>query len=653
MADWVFAPLTGASIRRDPQESELFKTEGAGEGEYAGTDALVREVIQNSMDAGTNDGPVRVRFSIHGQEDLPDPMILKSYFERLKPALAHRDIRFTKKSVPDLKLGFLVCEDFGTRGLGGSVHLAKDPHKGHSDREDFFWFWRNIGRSGKTGDDLGRWGLGKTVYRAASRVGCMFGLTTRACDKRSYVMGQAVLRLHEHDGKEWAPEGFFCARHDVSDLPIPIEDPIEINEFKRQWAITRKSEPGLSIVVPYVTDALRAEALLRLSITNFFVPILQGRLVVDIAGKDLPGGLSEIRVDIKSIERFSHLLDWKGKVAQKQSSAPPVEFVRRSLDKMSSVVPSEVLGKNALPRLDEDAFSASILDRLRKDYANEELVGVRVRLALPKRTSGPDVGELMVFMQRKPGTERFESYFVREGMTISRLNSKRSLRGVQAWVLVEKGPLSSLLGDTEGPAHVSWDTSNDERANLMWKLWKGRVTFCSRIIDELAEFLCPPSQGADFDLLSDFFSIENTSNPSLRRQVGDRQTIPHVVAPLSHSPRWFRCQPRDGGFKIMASNTLPVPANANLRVSIAYDITGGDPLNHWSPIDFDFQSKKSGAIQFAGKGLKPRPIAGNVLSIDINADNFEITATGFDIHRDLFIRIEESQASDNQEEVSL
>lgn len=168
MPQWVFAKLDPAAVRRDPNETQLFKSEQAGEGEYAGTDALVREILQNSMDAGNGRGPVRVRLALHSKADLPERRVLAEYFARLQSPLQHRDISFSTPGLPLLPNGFMVCEDFGTRGLGGDPLLAKDPIPGSSDRQDFFWFWRNIGRSGKTGDDLGRWGLGKTVYRAAN-----------------------------------------------------------------------------------------------------------------------------------------------------------------------------------------------------------------------------------------------------------------------------------------------------------------------------------------------------------------------------------------------------------------------------------------------------------------------------------------------------
>ena len=83
MPQWVFAKLDPAAARRDPNETQLFKAEQAGEGEYAGTDALVREILQNSMDARSGNGPVRVRLALHPREELPSAKVLSEYFARL------------------------------------------------------------------------------------------------------------------------------------------------------------------------------------------------------------------------------------------------------------------------------------------------------------------------------------------------------------------------------------------------------------------------------------------------------------------------------------------------------------------------------------------------------------------------------------------
>ncbi|MEZ6130789.1 MAG: hypothetical protein R3C59_19135 [Planctomycetaceae bacterium] len=102
MTEWVLAPLDPAAVRRDPNETQLFKDNQAGEDEYAGTDALVREILQNSMDAGTDEGPVRVRLALHQPKEMPGRERLKDYFSRLQTPLQKREVDFDKDGVPTL-----------------------------------------------------------------------------------------------------------------------------------------------------------------------------------------------------------------------------------------------------------------------------------------------------------------------------------------------------------------------------------------------------------------------------------------------------------------------------------------------------------------------------------------------------------------------
>jgi hypothetical protein len=102
MSQWVFEELRGAAVRRDPNEAELFKTEQASEGEYAGNDALVREILQNSVDARHGAGPVKVRLAVHEPGDAPDRDRLAHYFQRLREPLAQRQISFDRHGCPRL-----------------------------------------------------------------------------------------------------------------------------------------------------------------------------------------------------------------------------------------------------------------------------------------------------------------------------------------------------------------------------------------------------------------------------------------------------------------------------------------------------------------------------------------------------------------------
>jgi hypothetical protein len=230
-------------------------------------------------------------------------------------------------------------------------------------------------------------------------------------------------------------------------------------------------------------------------------------------------------------------------------------------------------------------------------------------------------------------------------MTITKLNTKRSIRGIRGLVVVQPGPLASLLGDTEGPAHATWDTSNDERPNRVWKTWKGRVTFFSNILDAIIELLTPTSKEVDFDLLSDFFSIEQINAPQLGRQPKKAGTPnnPARFSPPTPTPRWYRLNGKPGGFTIADSGSPPTQVGGVLRVSVAYDIPTGNPLKGWSKFDFDFGSK-DGNLRFSGSGVSVKARAGNVLEVTISESDFQVTASGFDINRDLFVRIDEVKA---------
>ncbi len=636
MGLWAFEQLRGAAVRRDPNEAELFKTEQTGEGEYAGNDALIREVLQNSLDAPCGQGPVRVRLAVHEAEDAPSAQRLAHYFARLRAPLAARQIEFDEHGLPRIPCRFLVCEDFGTCGLEGDPLLFHDPETGDTTRQDFYWFWRNIGRSGKTGVDLGRWGLGKTVYRAASGVGSMFGLTIRSSDHRSLLMGQAVLQIHACHGKEYMPEGYWCGDQDSNGFPLAIEDEQELQQFRKEWKLTRTDEPGLSVVAPFVHTDLKAERLLQAAAVHFFTRIMRGELVVEILGHSL----GSVTLDRSAIAAACKQIKWDGPKRTKRHIAPPIAFVRHCLAATPPSLATPLLGTDHLPDLNESSFSEADLRDLRRRFSAGELVGLRVRMWLPLRHGSGEEGSLDVWVRHAADGARCDTYFVRDGMTITKINSRASLRGVQAIVIVDKGPLAVLLGDAEGPAHEDWDTSAD-RPDRVWKTWKGRVTFVRRIVDSLVEILTPPATEPDFDLLSDFFSIERTSGEQRQRRVGEEvEAAPGRMDEITAKPKWYHITERTGGFTVSRMANVPMPPNPTLKVAVAYDLPRGDPLRNWSPFDFQI-GNDNGGLRPTGGGLNPRRLDGNVVLLKITDDNFNFGVRGFDPHRDLFVRVDD------------
>src|SRR5690606_6808641 len=101
---------------------------------------------------------------------------------------------------------FLVVEDFGTTGLRGDPTSVEEPPGGTPN--DFFYFFRAEGKSGKSGADLGRWGVGKYVFPMASHINTFFALTRRNEDPAGpLLMGQAVLKNHRIGDISYEPDG--------------------------------------------------------------------------------------------------------------------------------------------------------------------------------------------------------------------------------------------------------------------------------------------------------------------------------------------------------------------------------------------------------------------------------------------------------------
>ena len=110
----------------------------------------------------------------------------------------------------------LIIEDFGTTGLKGAVDVK--------DNGQFCGFWRRFGRSNKKQAQGGRWGLGKLVFPSASQVRTVVGLTRRADDASSWLMGQAILRNHQIGGIEKDSVGFWCDAN-AARKGMPTSDP--------------------------------------------------------------------------------------------------------------------------------------------------------------------------------------------------------------------------------------------------------------------------------------------------------------------------------------------------------------------------------------------------------------------------------------------
>ena len=276
-------------VRADEVETEITQRDQFRNDDVELSDTVVRESIQNSLDAQVGEDQVRVRFALLTDDDGISSEYLNSLcagqFEHARSAGV--DVDDISGEPPSA----FIIEDFGTTGLTGPTNSREV--------SNFSDFWLRHGKSHKSGRSGGRWGLGKLVYSYSSRISMFFGLTRRNSDPRAYLMGQTVLDTHQIDEQFYAPQGFFAIPkpdgHDKG-LQLPTSNAQRIAEFSEEFDLDRHEEPGLSIVIPMPRIELNIDNMIAVGVTNYFFPVLTNQLVLDF---------NDIRVDKASLRKVA------------------------------------------------------------------------------------------------------------------------------------------------------------------------------------------------------------------------------------------------------------------------------------------------------------------------------------------------------------
>ena len=167
---WEFERKLANMRQLEPIHGEFF----AGEALEAPASSLVRETIQNSLDARAGTEPVRVRFTLP-ERRFPDAFN-SPWLAGLRPHLDADRNGLATRPADGEQLSTLLIEDYGTFGLTGDqaqTNNSADEWRGR--RNHFFYFWRGHGLSGKESRERGSWGLGKSVLPASSRINTFFG----------------------------------------------------------------------------------------------------------------------------------------------------------------------------------------------------------------------------------------------------------------------------------------------------------------------------------------------------------------------------------------------------------------------------------------------------------------------------------------------
>jgi hypothetical protein len=525
------------------------------------------------------------------------------------------------QSVPDVdgNVPFIVIEDFKTRGLCGDPEQDKDQLGA---KNDFYYFWRNVGRSGKEEKDRGRWGLGKNVFPASSKINTFFGLTIRAENPATMLMGQSVLKVHYISGKRVYPYGFF-ADIGKDEFPNPLSGNEEVTAFAEAFGLSRGNQTGLSIVIPFPDPEITAEAILAAVLRQYVYPLTTGALEVKVEMNGTETMINQQTVsaivasqpaDLRSeLEPMLALASWA-------ITAPVVTEVKKPAD-------------NAAPKWSEDSIAEDKLAQLRPLFEKGDRLAFEVPVTVRPKGGNQQASFFRVFIERDLNMGSHRPLFVREGLIVSDA-VKGKARGVRALVAVFDKPLATLLGDAENPAHTEWQ-SRSAHFKDRYQHGSSTLSYVKNSVAELVQLLTTGQEEEDVTTLADVFFLALPPSAE-KRKTKDRKPKPGVEPPAPTPPippappSVLRVTQVAGGF----TATTRGPAE-RARITAAYEVRRGSAFKRYDPADFDFASGNL-AIEVENTAILEQ--GGNTIVLGPLQDGSKLTVKGFDPSRDLVLR---------------
>lgn len=652
--EWKFKPYTEDDTRENPTQSQFFTT-GIVEGVANG---LIREGIQNALDEQYDETkPVQIVITLSDKFTSLEPNLYKKYLHGLLPHLA--ESQSVVRDAPNFDeefMDYLVFEDFNTKGLRGNPIESKDAEiEKEGIPHNFYYFWRNVGITGKPEDKLGRWGIGKTVFPASSRINTYWGYTIQSDTGDALLLGQSILKKHniKDHPKDWGyrPYGYFGSFEGGSCFAQPLRDQQVLSSFRSNFNLQRNLEPGLSIVVPFVKREINVQNLLRAVVSQYFYPIMKGKLEVTLrsTGEQIVINKSTLDDIVNRINVETSDVDEKKFNGDQLHSL--FEFVNWTITLPSEdyIALSSPKAANQ-PRWDEKLWQGINIEEIIQRFELKRRIAFKVPVKYHLvHGAQPKICWFNAYLEKDDGVIRPENHFIREHITILEIKSLESA-GVRGMVVVEDKELANMLGDSENPAHTQWQKDSQ---NFAGKYVDGDkcIQFITRSLQRLFLKLQRPAVGLDRDILTDLFYLHDETSDDKPTTPDDDTTKDDQIEPVA-----IDIEPPASRVRVMTKRIqggILVYCNVGAKefveevgLQLAYNTRRGNPLRKYTEYDFDV-SRAPIFINPVGCQVITR--VNNEIKIQPVEDSFELEVIGFDENRDLFVDVKTLLKDHDQE----
>ena len=573
---WEFKKYEKEDTRFNSSSSKFF-------GDLTPQESLVREFVQNSLDAGFpgNGEPVKIIIKEH----IVSKKDIQNYIADLEEHLVACKLHAHKNK----ECRILTLEDFNTRGLDGN------------NKDDFFY---NDNRNHKESGG-GSHGIGKAVFNNSSKIKTFFAysLFKGSAKIRSIFQGRCVIDTHTIGKKEFYPYG----------NGKMFENDVSNSDFIDKFFSRNNGKTGLSVAIPYCE--IKINDIKESFIKQCYMPIFNEKLVVEIEDK---------RIDKNA------LLD---------SDNPIVKML---LDHETS---SPDLIERHIPEKTWKSESGDGVSKLKEDIRKKvenqsSLFSIKLELDLPKMKKGTrkqERGVIEIKVERREDDQSGELDVWRSDVLVSEACGKKaSHKGFSTLVLIEgeNNPMGGILRKLEDPGHRKWPFStlpDEVKKNYKAEDIRHLVRFVKKLPQMIIESIRIPPSNLDSGFFSDYFP--DISQGSEQKGGGSKERG-NTPPEIPHFNQDFNYRSIIGGFSLVLTDKENFQEK-NAIVKVAYGITEGNPFKKYRKEDFIFKKNIDIKIR-GGRGIN---CFENEIRFSVKKPTFQINFKGFDPDRELKVEV--------------
>lgn len=602
---------------------------------------LLREILQNALDAGTPNTPVTVALKVHSLDAEG-----KAFVAHLLPP--EHLARF-QESVPQLRIdsvpsiqSCLVVEDFGTCGLTGTFDNPDRDGSG----ENWNGFWFREGEGGKEGSSgNGGAGQGKITYFSTSGIRTIFAYTVRSTDGQQAIFGSSsFMRDYSYMDIRWKRDAYWgrYRGEGLDRIHMPDLTSETIGLFREHFHLERdSSKPGLSLIIPSPKTVSMDEAI-EITIAEFFVPIYRGDLIVNIGGTVLDKGTISALADEK-------LSDERARALHTCTTKGFRDFLERATvrSQKNEVVVAKVVTKAG--EYSDASFDAADLDAMRSAIGEEGLISVRVPVPVKTKKGEVENCYFDVHLECPYGLEYPEQAIVRKDLLIGEepVGGGKLRQRVRGVTLIQDTSLSRLLLTAEEATHLRWNTRLP-RLSEYYRSGPEVVAVVRNAMTKILDVLTGGDQKKDFKLLAKYFSapgaIPTIPTKGKKSSKGKNELKTADIPPpkpklLSIKTEVDGCLIQPAKADALLNSKLPISVTAEF----AYEGLDKDAFSEYDPLDFDLDDKEF-LVSCSGCQIDQRGL--NQVSFSISSPNFSFRINGFDKNLRLRVRVNYKEVED-------